>query len=247
MKRLLIVLAFITAMSVHAQDFLLAGTRDGLYKLTAVSTQKIWDTMAVRKIIRSGNTWFFLTDSGITRSDNLTKFDYINDGLPIKVIKKITDGEKSFKKKTQMLKDLETHPSRPGTLITATNSAVFLSEDGGRHWRTLGCHTTVNGLKAVCVLDLPDAQGNPQLTVLASHSIYGAAWKQPSVSDKWQPLSEGLVPGPESDEEISDIVVYTHQQKQEVYATQTFTGKLYQLDWSAKRFNAVSDWTDSIV
>ena len=77
MKRLLIVLAFITAMSVHAQDFLLAGTRDGLYKLTAVSTQKIWDTMAVRKIIRSGNTWFFLTDSGITRSDNLTKFDYI--------------------------------------------------------------------------------------------------------------------------------------------------------------------------
>ena len=96
------------------------------------------------------------------------------------------------------------------------------------------------------MLDLPDAQGNPQLTVLASHSIYGAAWKQPSVSDKWQPLSEGLVPGPESDEEISDIVVYTHQQKQEVYATQTFTGKLYQLDWSAKRFNAVSDWTDSI-
>ena len=172
MKRLLIVLAFITAMSVHAQDFLLAGTRDGLYKLTAVSTQKIWDTMAVRKIIRSGNTWFFLTDSGITRSDNLTKFDYINDGLPIKVIKKITDGEKSFIKKPQMLKDLETHPSRPGTLITATNSAVFLSEDGGRHWRNLGCHTPVNGLKAVCVLDLPDAQGNPQLTVLASHSIY---------------------------------------------------------------------------
>ena len=96
------------------------------------------------------------------------------------------------------------------------------------------------------MLDLPDAQGNPQLTVLASHSIYGAAWKQPSVSDTWQPLSEGLIPGPESDEEISDIVVYSHRQKQEVYASQTFTGKLYQLDWPTKRFNAVSDWTDSI-
>lgn len=246
MKRLLIVLLFATAMSVHAQDFLLAGTQDGLYRLNSVSAQKIWDTTAVRKIIRSGNTWFFLTDNGIAQSDNLTQFEYINDGLPIKVIKKITDGEKSFIKKPQMLKDLEAHPSRPGIIITATNSAVFLSEDGGRHWRNLGCHTPVNGLKAVCVLDLPDAQGNPQLTVLASHSIYGAAWKQPSVSDKWKPLSEGLVPGPESDEEISDIVVYTHQQKQEVYAAQTFTGKLYQLDWTAKRFNAVSDWTDSI-
>ena len=246
MKRLLIVLLFATAMSVHAQDFLLAGTQDGLYRLNSVSAQKIWDTTAVRKIIRSGNTWFFLTDNGIAQSDTLTQFDYVNDGLPIKVIKKITDGEKSFIKKPQMLKDLEAHPSRPGIIITATNSAVFLSEDSGRHWRTLGCHTPVNGLKAVCVLDLPDAQGNPQLTVLASHSIYGAAWKQPSVSDKWKPLSEGLVPGPESDEEISDIVVYTHQQKQEVYAAQTFTGKLYQLDWPTKRFNAVSDWTDSI-
>ena len=246
MKRLLIVLTFVTAVSVHAQDFLLAGTQDGLYKLTSVSAQKIWDTAAVRKIIRSGKTWFFLTDNGIARSDNVTQFEYINDGLPIKVIKKIIDGEKAFIKKPQMLKDLETHPSRPGIIITATNSAVFLSEDGGRHWRNLGCHTPVNGLKTVCVLDLPDAQGNPQLTVLASHSIYGAAWKQPFVSDKWQPLSEGLIPGPESDEEISDIVVYTHQQKQEVYAAQTFTGKLYQLDWSTKRFNAVSDWTDSI-
>ena len=246
MKRLLIVFAFVTAMSVHAQDFLLAGTQDGLYKLTSVSAQKIWDTAAVRKIIRSGNTWFFLTDNGIARSDNVTQFEYINDGLPIKVIKKITGGEKSFIKKPQMLKDLEAHPSRPDTLITATNSAVFLSEDGGRHWRNLGCHTPVNGLKAVCVLDLPDAQGNPQLTVLASHSIYGVAWKQPSASDKWQPLSEGLIPGPESDEEISDIVVYTHQQKQEVYAAQTFTGKLYQLDWPTKSFHAVSEWTDSI-
>ena len=246
MKRLLIVLLFATAMSVHAQDFLLAGTQDGLYRLNSVSAQKIWDTTAVRKIIRSGNTWFFLTDNGIAQSDTLTQFEYINDGLPIKVIKKISDGEKSFIKKPQMLKDLEAHPSRPGIIITATNSAVFLSEDGGRHWRNLGCHTPVNGLKAVCVLDLPDAQGNPQLTVLASHSIYGAAWKQPSVSDKWKPLSEGLVPGPESDEEISDIVVYTHQQKQEVYAAQTFTGKLYQLDWTAKRFNAIVEWTDSI-
>ena len=246
MKRLLIVLLFATAISVHAQDFLLAGMQDGLYKLTSVSAQKIWDTAAVRKIIRSGNTWFFLTDNGIARSNDLMRFDYINDSLPVKVIKKITGGEKSFIKKTQMLKDLEAHPSQSGTLITATNSAVFLSEDGGQHWRNLGCHTPVNGLKAVCVLDLPDAQGNPQLTVLASHSIYGAAWKQPSVSDKWQLLSEGLIPGPESDEEISDIIAHTHQQKQEVYAAQTFTGKLYRLDWPTKSFHAVSEWTDSI-
>ena len=242
----LLLFLFITIIPVQAQDFFLAGTQDGLYKLTSVSVQRIWNASAVRKIIKNGKTWVFLTDNGIMRSENLVRFEYVNEGLPIKVIKKISDEEKTFIRKPQMLKDLEVHPARPDTLVTATNSAVFLSEDGGKQWRNLGCHTAVNGLKAVTVLDLPDATGTPQLTVLASHAIYGAAWKQPSVSDKWQSIGEGLVPGPESDEEISDIVVYTHQQTQEVYASQTFTGKLYQLDWPTKSFHAVSDWTEDI-
>ena len=245
MKRLLITFFIFVAMSLHAQDFFLIGTQDGLYKLTSVTVQRLFDGTAVRKIIQSGNRWFFLTDNGIMRSDNLTQFEYINEGLPVKVIKKITDGKQSFIQKTQMLKDLERHPDRPDTLVTATNSAVFLTEDGGRHWRNIGCHTAVNGLKAVCVLDLPDAQGKMQLTVLASHAIYGTAWKQ-SFSGNWNPLSKGLVPGPESDEEVSDIIVYTHQQTQTVYASQTFTGKLYQLNWQAKSFHPVSDWTDGI-
>lgn len=247
MKRLIIALFFVASVRIYAQDFFLAGTQDGLYKLTSLSTQRLWGADAVRKIIKSGNTWYLLTDGGLVRSDDLVSFEPVNEGLPVKVIKRIEGDTRQFIKKTQMLKDLEAHPAHPDTLITATNSAVFLTEDGGRHWRNLGCHTQVNGLKAVCVLDLPDAQGNMQLTVLASHSIYGAAWKQPAVSDKWQSLSEGLIPGPESDEELSDIAVYTHQNTPEVYAAQTFTGKLYQLDWPTKSFHAVSDWTDSIV
>ena len=248
MKRILTLFFLTLAVlaPVFAQDFLLAGTQDGLYKLSAVSAQKIWHEAAVRKIIKSGDMWFFLTDSGIVRSGDLLAFDPCNEGLPVKVIKKIVRAEKQFIKKTQMLKDLEVHPFRPDTLITATNSAVFLSEDSGKSWKNLGCHTAVNGLKAVCVLDLPDSHGNRQLTVLASHSIYGAAWKQPAVSDKWYPLSEGLVPGPESDEELSDIVVHSRNHTSEVYASQTFTGKLYRLDWGTKSFFAVSDWTDSI-
>lgn len=248
MKRIVTLFFFLllAAVPVYTQDFLLAGTQDGLYKLTAVSAQRIWGAAAVRKIITSGDTWFLLTDNGIIRSGDLRAFETCNDGLPVKVLKKIAGADKQFIKKTQMLKDLEAHPSRPGTLVTATNGAVFLSEDSGRSWRNLGCHSRVNGLKAFCVLDLPDSYGKPQLTVLASHSIYGAAWKQPAVSDTWFPLGEGLLPGPESDEEISDIVVYSRQQMVDIYAAQTFTGKLYRLDWATKRFYTVSDWTEGI-
>ena len=77
------------------------------------------------KIIKSGGEWFFLTGSGIVHSDDLLQFDERNNGLPVKVIKKIAGAEKQFIKKTQLLKDLEQHPTRPDTLVTATNSAVF--------------------------------------------------------------------------------------------------------------------------
>lgn len=246
MKRLCIVILSFIAVSAAAQDFFLAGAHSGLYKLTPVSVQKLWDAGAVRKIIKNGTQWFFLTDKGLLKSKNLEQFEDITAGLPVKVIKQINGEKKSFIRKTQMLKDFEAHPTRPEILITATNSAVFLSEDGGAHWQDMGCHTRVNGLKAVCVLDLPDPKGNNQLTVIASHAIYGTAWKQPAVSDKWQSLTEGLLPGPESDEEISDIIVHRYQNKQEVYAAQTFTSKIYRLDWPTKRFYAVSDWTEDI-
>lgn len=246
MKKLLIFLLCIPVLQSHAQNFLLVGAQDGLYKITSMTANKIWDTASVRKIIRSGDTWFFLTKNGIARSDALTQFEYINTGLPVKILKHITGNKQNYIRKPQMLKDLEVHPTRPNTLITATNNAVFLSEDGGTHWRNLGCHTAISGLKAVCVLDLPDIDGKAQLTVLASHAIYGTAWMQPVHSGTWYPLTEGLLPGPESDEEISDIIVHTYQKTQDVYAAQTFTGTLYKLDWEAKSFHAVSDWTESI-
>ncbi|MEL3907232.1 MAG: putative glycoside hydrolase [Treponema sp.] len=246
MKRLFILLFCLITVSAAAQDFFLAGTRKGLYQVTPASLQKIWDSAGVRKIIKTETAWFFLTDDGVFKSDTLTAFESRNEGLPVKVLKKLHGSEKVFIRKTQMLKDLEVHPDNPDILITATNSTVFLSRDGGAHWQSVGCHTAVNGIKAVCVLDLPDAHGRNRLTVLASHAIYGAAWKQPDVSDTWQPLAEGLTPGPESDEEISDITVQGYRQRREVYAAQTFTSKLYRLDWQTKRFHTVSDWTEGL-
>ncbi len=241
MKRLFIVTIFILASSLSARDFFLAGTQTGLYKLTAVSVKKVWYGVQVRKIIKSGKKWFFLTDNGIACSENAELFEYINTGLPVKVLKTIDETEKSFIRKTQMLKDLEKHPDHTDTLVTATNSAVFLSTDGGNQWINLGCHSSVNGLKAVCVLDLPDSTGTPQLTVFASHAIHGVAWKQPYASNKWYSITEGLLPGPESDEEIADIIVHKGQGKQTVYAAQTFTAQLYSLDWEAKRFTVFAN------
>jgi len=243
---LLVFTFFILSVAATAEEFLLAGTQNGLYQLTPASVKHIWDTVQVKKILKGGNRWFFLTANGVAASENLQHFDYVNANLPVKVLKNIDNGTKSFEYKTQMLKDLEMHPAKPQILVTATNSEVFFTEDGGQHWHSIGAHTQVNGIKAVCILDLPDEHGTMQLTVFVSHAIYGCAWKQPNVSPKWHMLNKGLQEGPESDEEIADIAIRTYEDKQELYVAQTFTGKLYSLDWTHKRFQEITEWTESL-
>lgn len=239
-------LFFIAALPLSAHHFLLAGTQKGLYKVHPESVQHILPDIPVRKIIHAEKAWFFLTGQGIIQSEDLIHFNSKNNGLPVKVLKKIGNNGKYFESKPQPLKDLEIHPANPAILITATNSDVFITENGGASWKNLGSVSRVNGIKAVSVVDLPDSKGKMQLTVLMSHAIYGFAWKQPAVSEQWHSISTGLMPGPESDEEISDITVATHLNMQEIYVSQTFIPKLYLLDWKKKCFHAVTLPTDTL-
>ena len=239
-------LFFALMFPLAAHHFFLAGTQNGLYKVNPISVQHIWQDIPVRKIVHAENTWFFLTGKGIFQSNDLMQFNDKNSGLPVKVLKKIGNNGKYFEYKPQPLKDLEMHPVNPAVLVTATNSDIFLTENGGASWKNLGSISRVNGIKAAAVLDLPDLHGNMQLTVLMSHAIYGFAWKQPAVSEQWHSINAGLTPGPESDEEISDITVKTYLKTQEVYVSQTFIPKIYLLDWNKKCFRAVSDHTAAL-
>ncbi len=237
--------------TVFARETFLAGSSTGLYDIDGQKPVQLWNQPNVRKIVKADKTWFFLSDGGIWSSDDLSSFEPKNDGLPVKVIKSYDNGQKTFSREAQDLKDLEVHPKNPLILVTATKDAIYLTRDGGKSWKSLGLNASTTGAKAVAVLDLPDATGTPRLTVLMSHPIYGVSYKQPDVSGAWIDLNDGLekVPTIKWPDEVSDIAVASEGGSIAVYAAQTFMPRIYRLDWSAKKFIPIwagADHLDSV-
>ncbi len=248
LKACLLLFSFLSFAQLFAYtNAFLAGNEKGLYQIDNYSKKRIYSKAEIYKICRAGNQWLFLTNKGILASKNLKKFYYLNNGLAKKIVKVIDkNGNKSFKEKIHQLKDLEVHPSNPNIFVTATSDSVFLTRDAGKSWQDLGCNGKVNGLKAVSVLDMSSENGEKILTVFVSHALYGIAWKQPSINaGKWNELNDGLESGPESIEEISDIAFNKNAKKTIVYCSQTFSNKIYKLDWDSKTFSPIDSKVDA--
>lgn len=235
---LLILILFFSSF-LSAQDVFLAGTNNGLYKVNQSKTTLLWGKANIRKIIRTGNTWYFLTGAGVLTSSDLVNFEERNNGLPVKVIKILSGGQKTFTREIQEMKDLEVHPTNPLILVTATKDAVYLTRDGGLNWKNIGLNSVTAGAKAVTVLDLPDSSGKMQLTILMSHPIYGVSVRQPDAgASLWFDLNSGLekVPSIKWPDEVADLSAVLQNGKVELYASQTFLPRIYKLNWAAKEF-----------
>lgn len=245
----LLLLCLTFAGSLFAQESFLTGTDSGLYRINGSKSELLWNKSDVRKIIRSGDAWYFLTGAGILASADLTAFQERDAGLPVKVIKQYDAGKKSFVREIQELKDLEIHPANPLILVTSTKDAVYLTRDGGLSWKSLGLNAMTAGSKAVAVLDLPDSAGNMQLTIFMSHPIYGVSWRQPDAANSaWSELNTGLdqVPSIKWADEVADLAVVRRNGADELYASQTFMPRIYRLDWKAKKFAPVWSGVNSL-
>jgi hypothetical protein len=158
---------------------MLLGTAEGLTGLDREGVRRtLWEGGAVRKIIRRGTGWAILADTGIFVSEDLFTWEERNQGLPVWTIKVYDNdngaGQKSFEPVIQQIKDLEVYPADGETMVCAVKNAVYLTQNGGRSWESLGMPPyNTNGIKAVAVALLPDASGAEALTVFCSHSIYG--------------------------------------------------------------------------
>lgn len=238
--------ASLSAQNISAGNLLfssLAGSEKGLYGISKTGANIVlWNGGEVKKIVKTPSYWAILTNVGIFVSADLFHWEARNIGLPVKTIKLFDNEEKSFERMLAELKDLKVHPENPDMLITATKDAVFISQDTGRTWHSLGMPSyQTNGLKAVAVGNLPE------LTVFVSHSIYGVHYIHPeNPASTWQELSLGLekLETTSNPDEVSDIKIVLEKNAQgetesTVYAGQTFRHRLYQLDWNAKRFNLI--------
>lgn len=241
----LVAVLFALPAAANAADrwSLLVGSEKGIHGIDDNGkATPLWTDGEVRKIMRAGDRWLALSSRGIIATTDLKIWEARNAGLPVKVLKSYSDGRKSFDRVIQELKDLELDPANPQTLVTATKDSVFLSRDGGATWKNLGMPSRTNGLKSVAVASLPG------LTVFASHGIYGVQYLEVEKNGaKWTELNAGLekLETTGNPDEVSDISVAfpaSAGTQPEIYAAQTFKGRIYRLDWAAKTF--VPIWTD---
>ncbi|MDR0410769.1 MAG: hypothetical protein LBH75_02190 [Treponema sp.] len=229
-----------------AQDYpLLIGTSEGLDGLAWDGMRvHLWRGGNVRKIVRTDDYRVILTSEGVFISEDLVsdnigqdlkEWEARNAGLPVKTIKVFEDGRKSFIKITQEIKDLEADGD---TLVIAMKDTIYLSHNRGQTWQDLGTpYVLTNGIKAVAVARMPE------LVVFVSHSIYGVSYLLPN-KGKWVELNTGLekLETTNNPDEVSDIAVDAEDGRATVYASQSFRGRLYQLDWTRKRWTQI--WSD---
>ncbi|MDR0443615.1 MAG: putative glycoside hydrolase [Treponema sp.] len=244
-------LVFVT-YSLHAQnvqnDFRLVGTDLGLtgFDLTgkAVSFR---EAGGVRKITHAGGIWAILGSEGIFVSADLQNWEKRVQGLPVKSIKLFQNGKKSFLPIIQEVKDVKMNPANPDIMVCATKDSVYLSRNQGRSWSNIGAPPyRTNGIKTVAAANLPAPNGIDTLTVFMSHSVYGIYYIQPDVSgSKWTETVNGLehLENTGNPDEVSDIAIVIRSGVTEIYASQTFRRRIYQLDWNRKVYHTV--WSDS--
>lgn len=233
------------------ENAVLYGTDTGLYSLDSTSRQtSLLTGTSVKKIIRGSSYWAILGSNGVMLSDNLIDWEKRNNGFPVKTIKTYRNGEKSFEYIVQELKDLARDPRNQDILVSATKDTVFLSRDRGLSWQSLGIPVQTNGIRSVAVASLPE------LTVFVSHGIYGVHYLEVEKSGaRWTELNEGLerlestnnpdevailstvLPAPKATDVLEEAVP-------ELYAGQSFRGRIYQLDWKEKRFIPI--WSDKL-
>ena len=228
------------------------GTDEGLYRRNqAGRAEQLWRGGRVIKIFQTqskptGNnrnaaafTYTILTDQGILTSNDLKNWEQSSSGLPEKVIKIYENGEKSFINTVDEIKDLEISRENNELMACAVKNGVFLSRNSGVSWESLGMpNYRSNGIKAAAVVSSLDGE----LTVFCSHSIYGVYYINPDKPGaKWTEISDGLekLETTNNPDEISDITVVSAT---EIYASQSFRRRIYQLDWEQKSWKLI--WSD---
>jgi len=243
---------------------MLAGTNEGLLSVSPAvpgagrTTTTLWNGGSVKKIVPLDDGgkftgWAIVGSAGVLVANDLHHWEQRNQGLPVKTVKIFQNGNKSFLQIVQELKDLEVDPADTQIMVTATKDRVYLSRNQGRSWTSLGApQYQTNGIKAVAAAHLPGANGQSDLTVFLSHSVYGIHFIQPDrPGAHWTEISKGLeaLETTGNTDEVSDIAVMLKAAPgetsavPEIFVSQTFRRRIYRLDWNQKAFKLI--WSDN--
>ena len=228
---------------------IIAGTSGGLFGIDwSGKSDVLWSGGQVKKIIKSRGEWIILGSAGIFASRDLKEWENRSQGLPVKKIKIVNNGEKSFLSVIQEIKDIALNPLNHDVMACATKDQVFVSRNQGVSWQNLGAPPfRTNGIKAVAAANLPDGENDKALIIFVAHSTYGFYYlNADNANAKWIEISNGLelLETSSNTDEVSDIAVMADDNNASViFVSQTFRRRIYRLDWEHKAF--IRLWGDN--
>ncbi|MCE5256564.1 MAG: hypothetical protein LLF89_06925 [Spirochaetaceae bacterium] len=159
--------AFADATKGAAQGAFLVGTERGLYQAlpgqgaspdqSGFSFRKLWDQGEVRAIVPAPYGWFFITSKGILFSSDLSVFENRSLGLPTRTLVSVSQEGIMPRREALEIKALAVDPGRQGRIAACTASEVFLSENRGLSWVSLGSPSASPGIKALAFAPLRSA------------------------------------------------------------------------------------------
>lgn len=230
-------------------EFFLIGTSEGLFRAVGQNTAApLWTGGKVEQILRvaeksedgkENERWYFRTSDGIISSRDLKSFEEKNDGLEFLTIKKFDGENVSLVRQSALLKDICADPRDPRNMVTATESDVYLTRDGGETWKSIGSMSkNTPGIKAVAVATMDDGS----LVVFSSHTIFGFSYYIASAEKPaWRDVSRGIkiMESLSSTDEIADIYPMKKigddgSETVEIYFSQSYLPNVYKFDWAAK-------------
>ncbi|MBR7064767.1 MAG: hypothetical protein IKI31_06455 [Treponema sp.] len=232
--------------NIAEDEIFLAGSEKGLFKISRNGDAiPLWTDGKIEQIHhieeseKNTERWFFRTSKGILFSENLEAFELRNDGITFLTVKKYDGTNTSLVKQSPMLKDFSANPLYPDVVVTATETEVYLSYNGGKNWKSIGSMSRLTpGMKAVTVATIKN-----QTVVFMAHPIFGLSYFiADEAKPKWRDVPTGIkmMPTLSSPDEIADIfpMVFTNEtgeQYVEIFFSQSYLPNIYKFDWDAKK------------
>ena len=204
-----------------------------------------WEGGAVDYIAFSPKAWYFLGSRGVLYSENLVDFEDRSAGLPRKTLKVFKDGAWSLESSVAALKDIAIDPDAPERVAVCTDTEVWLSENSGKSWASLGSPSAIPGMKALAFGPRDSAGG---FSVWVAHALRGVYSFESEAPKNWTLKSAGLprIFG-NNMEEISGFAWMPGKEgKRTFVAGTTFTGGIFAWNPESKAFNEIyspgGDW-----
>ncbi|HOJ49860.1 MAG TPA: putative glycoside hydrolase [Spirochaetota bacterium] len=225
------------------KDYLLLGSDNGLYLLETNSNKRnlIFDKPVVN-VIKTSYGFFVLTKyEGIFFSEDLKTFKPVNDGIYSHKIKIFNQDKKYFETKViiDYIKSIKVDPFDDSIVIANSSKNVYYSINKGLKWERLDIPSShYSSITDSTIFSIKE-QDRIKVYVAYGTSFKGFFIK--TIGDKkWEEIVDGLYKYSNMIQDVSNIIsAKDEDNKVRVFASNSFTPILYELDFKTKKWKQV--------